>query len=144
MSIVRRARFAGAVVVVAGMLTAAGSQAATAAEPGFGKLWLNGQIVGTVVPPAEVAPGSGIDPFYKVTNGVGTEQLGGIAGVGPGEPGYHGGDWQVWTVTFKSGVTPYLLKSGTDVATAKTKGDVTVVRQPAQDFRCPITSTAVG
>jgi hypothetical protein len=145
MTIIKRARMAATAMIVAGLLTAFGSSAALGAEPGFGKLWLNGEIVGTVVPPAEVAPASGRDAFYKVfKNGVGAAQLGGVAGVGPGEPGYHGGDWQVWLVTFKFGVTPYLLKSASDVANAAGKGDVTVLRQPMQDFRCPITSLAVG
>jgi hypothetical protein len=128
------------VIVVAGLLMAIGAQSALGAEPGFGRLYLSGQIVGTVVPPANVVPGSGLDPFYKVTNGV-NGQLG-IAGVGPGEPGYHGGDWEVFTVRFN--VTPYLLTSGSAVAAAAAKGDVTVTRQAAQDFRCPVTSTAVG
>ena len=144
MTIVKRARMAVTAMIVAGLLSAVGSSAALGAEPGFGQLWLNGQIVGTVVPPAEVAPGSGVDPFYKVTNGVGMEQRGGIAGVGPGEPGYHGGDWQLWLVTFKPGVTPYLLTSASAVTTAAAKGDIAVVRDGAHDFRCPITSTAVG
>src|SRR5216684_5162264 len=81
MNMVKRARMAGTAVVVAGLLTAAGSQAALGAEPGFGSLFLNGQVVGTVVPPAQVSPGSGLDPFYKVTNAVGGQL--GIAGVGP-------------------------------------------------------------
>jgi hypothetical protein len=140
MNIVKRARMAGMAMVAAGLLTAVGSQAALGAEPGVGKLYLNGQVVGTVVPPAQVTPGSGQDPFYKVTNGA-SGQLG-IAGVGPGEPGFHGGDWEVFTVTFN--VTPYLLTSGSAVAAAAANGDVTVTRQPAQDFRCPITSTAVA
>lgn len=140
MSSVKRVRAAATAMVVAGLLTAVVSQAALAAEPGFGRLYLNGQIVGTVVPPAQVAPGSGLDPFYKVTNGV-DGQLG-IAGVGPGEPGFHGGDWEVFTVTFN--VRPYLLTSGSDVTAAASRGDVTVTRQAAQDFRCPITSTSVG
>jgi hypothetical protein len=140
MSFVKRARAAGTAVVVAGLLTAFASQSALGAEAAFGRLYLNGQIVGTVVPPAHVAPGSGLDPFYKVTNGV-SGQLG-IAGVGPGEPGFHGGDWEVFTVTFN--VAPYLLKSGSDVAAAASRGDVTVTRQAAQDFRCPITSTSVA
>ncbi len=59
--IVKRARMA---VTVAGLLTGIGAQTALGAEPGFGRLFLNGQIVGTVVPPANVAPGSGRDPFY--------------------------------------------------------------------------------
>lgn len=140
MNMVKRARMAGTALVAAGLLTAFGSQAALGAEPGFGNLYLNGRVVGTVVPPAQVAPGSGVDPFYKVTNGA-SGQLG-IAGVGPGEPGFHGGDWKVFTVTFN--VMPYLLTSGSAVAAAEAKGDVTVTRRPAQDFRCPITSTAVA
>jgi hypothetical protein len=140
MNMVKRARMAGTALVVAGLLTAVGTQAALGAEPGFGKLYLNGQVVGTVVPPAQVTPGSGLDPFYKVTNGA-SGQLG-IAGVGPGEPGFHGGDWAVFTVTFN--VTPYVLTSGSAVIAAEASGDVTVTRQPGQDFRCPITSTAVA
>jgi hypothetical protein len=143
MTIVKRARMAATAMIVAGLLTALGSSPALGAEPGFGQLWLNDQIVGTVVPPAQVAPFSGRDPFYKVVGGA-SGQRGGIAGVGPGEPGYHGGDWQVWIVTFKPGITPYLLTSASAVATAATKGHVTVVRDGTQDFRCPITSTAVG
>ncbi len=139
MNMVKRARMAGTAVVVAWLVTAAGSQAALGAEPGFGSLFLNGQVVGTVVPPAQVAPGSGLDPFYKVTNGVGGQL--GIAGVGPGESGYHGGDWEVFTVTFNGGHPARLLTSGAAVAQAEASGDVTVTRHPEQDFRCPITQS---
>lgn len=140
MTTIDRCRALLTAILAAGLLTLIGFQSALAAEPGFGRLYLNGEVVGTVVPPAQVAPGSGRDPFYKVTNGV-NGQLG-IAGVGPGEPGFHGGDWEVFTVTFT--VQPYLLTSGSAVVTAAAKGDVTVTRQSGQDFRCPITSTAVG
>ncbi len=132
-------RSALAAAAVAGLLVTLGSQAAFARDAGVGELYFNGHIVGTVVPPAHVDPGTGRDPFFKVTNGV-SNQLG-IAGVGPGSPGFNGGDWEVFTVTFN--VSPYLLTSGADVAGAQAKGDVTVTRQAAQDFRCPITSTAV-
>jgi hypothetical protein len=139
MNMVKRTRMAVTAVVVAWVVTAAGSQAALGAEPGFGSLFLNGQVVGTVVPPAQVAPGSGLDPFYKVTNGVGGQL--GIAGVGPGESGYHGGDWEVFTVTFNGGHPARMLTSGAAVAQAETSGDVTVTRQAEQDFRCPITQS---
>ncbi len=56
-----------------------------AATPGFGNLYYNGAIVRTVVPPAAF-PNTGIDNFYKVTNGV-AGQLG-IASVAPGADGY--------------------------------------------------------
>ena len=87
--------------------------------------------------PANVPAGSGSDPFYKVTNGA-AGQLG-IAGVAPGDGPYHGGDWQVWHVTFKDGVAPYLLTSDEAVVAARAAGDVTVTRAAAEDFRCPIT-----
>jgi hypothetical protein len=107
------------------------------ATTGKGSLFHDGAVVGTVVVPAHVPAGSGSDPFYNVTNGA-AGQLG-IAGVAPGDGPYHGGDWQVWLVTFKDGVTPYLLTSDEAVAAAQAAGDVTVTRAPSADFRCPIT-----
>ena len=106
------------------------------AQTGKGFLFHDGNVVGTVVVPAHVAPGSGTDPFFKVTNGV-SDQLG-IAGVAPGDGPYHGGDWQVFTVTFD--VTPYLLTSDEAVMQAEMAGDITVTRAPDADFRCPITT----
>src|SRR5437899_12347695 len=112
--------------------------ALASSQVGRGSLFLDGRVVGTVVPPSQIQPGSGQDPFYKVTNGA-SGQLG-IAGVGPGDAGaFHGGSWQVWTVTFNSGVTPYLLTSASAVAAAQAAGDIAVTRVPDADFRCPIT-----
>jgi hypothetical protein len=122
-----------AVTAVAALVVAIPGMATT----GKGSLFHDGAVVGTVVVPANVPAGSGSDPFYNVTNGA-AGQLG-IAGVAPGDGPYHGGDWQVWLVTFKDGVTPYLLTSDEAVAAAQTAGDVTVTRAPAADFRCPIT-----
>src|SRR5919201_1321730 len=102
-----------------------------------GHLFHDGDVVGTVVTPSPIASGSGTDPFYKVTNGA-DGQLG-IAGVAPGDGPYHGGDWQVWLVTFNDGVTPYLLTSDEAVFAPQLAGHVTVTRAPAADFRCPIT-----
>jgi hypothetical protein len=107
------------------------------ATTGKGFLFHNGAVVGTVVVPAHVPAGSGSDPFYNVTNGA-DGQLG-IAGVAPGDGPYHGGDWQVWLVTFNEGLTPYLLTSDEAVVAAQAAGDVTVTRAPNADFRCPIT-----
>jgi hypothetical protein len=102
-----------------------------------GHLFHDGSVVGTVVTPSPIPAGSGTDPFYNVTNGV-ADQLG-IAGVAPGDGPYHGGSWQVYLVTFNSGVTPYLLTSGEAVAAAQAAGDVTVTRAGDADFRCPVT-----
>lgn len=106
------------------------------AETGKGQLFLDGEVVGTVVNPAAL-PHGGTDPFFMVEGGA-SGQLG-IAGIGPGQPGYTGGDWAVFRVTFGPGVTPYLLTSDEAVEAAETAGDVSVTRDPAADFRCPIT-----
>jgi hypothetical protein len=124
-------------LVLAAAVTAVVVAVPAMATTGKGSLFHDGAVVGTVVVPAHVAPGSGSDPFFKVTNGA-DGQLG-IAGVAPGDGPYHGGDWQVWLVTFNDGVTPYLLTSDEAVAAAESAGDVTVTRAPAADFRCPIT-----
>jgi hypothetical protein len=111
------------------------SAAPAGATAGKGQLFLDGDVVGTTVVPAPL-PGGGTDPFFAVTNGVAEQQ--GIAGVGPGQPGYTGGDWAVYRVTFTS--APYLLTSDEAVAAAEAAGDVTVTREGAADFRCPITT----
>jgi hypothetical protein len=129
-----RSRIALAAAVAVTAAVVAGPAMATT---GKGSLFHDGAVVGTVVVPANVAPGSGSDPFFNVTNGA-AGQLG-IAGVAPGDGPYHGGDWQVWLVTFKDGVTPYLVTSDEAVFAAQAAGDVTVTRAPDADFRCPIT-----
>jgi len=108
---------------------------AFASTPGFGNLYYNGTIVRTVVPLAAF-PNEGRDNFYKVTNGA-TGQLG-IVAVAPGSSNYHGGHWKVFTVTFNSEITPVLLTSEQAVLSAQNAGTVTVTRDAAADFLCPV------
>ena len=112
------------------------------ATTGKGQLFHDGSVVGTVITPSPIAPGSGTDPFYNVTNGA-SGQLG-IAGVAPGDGPYHGGSWQVYLVTFNPGVAPYLLTSDEAVFAARDAGDVTVTRAGDADFRCPLTQPNGG
>jgi hypothetical protein len=121
--------------VVATFVLALPIGSAFAATPGFGNLYYNDTIVRTVVPPAEF-PNTGIDNFYKVTNGV-TGQLG-ITSVAPGADGYHGGHWAVFLVTFNPDKTPVLLTSETAVLAAQSAGTVTVTRNASADFLCPV------
>ena len=114
-----------------------GASVPASASAGKGNLFHDGAVVGTVVAPVAI-PGQGTDPFYAVTNGA-AGQLG-IAGVAPGDGPYHGGAWQVFSVTFGDGVTPYLLTSDEAVMAAQQTGDVTVTRAVAADFRCPVTA----
>ncbi len=129
-----RMRFALCSATVAGAALVATLPAT--ATTGKGSLFHDGAVVRTVVVPANVPDGTGTDPFFNVTNGA-TGQLG-IAGVVPGDSGYHGGSWQVWLVTFNTGTTPYLLTSDEAVTAAQAAGDVTVARAAAADFRCPV------
>src|SRR5574341_726743 len=108
---------------------------ASAAKPGFGNLYYNGNMVRTIVPPSSF-PNEGLDNFYKVTNGA-SGQLG-VAAVAPGSSDYHGGHWKVYRVTFNSGVATHLLTSEAAVHSALSAGDVTVTRVPEADFLCPI------
>lgn len=123
----------GLVAATTALLVALPANATT----GKGQLFHDGEVVGTVVTPSPIPAGTGTDPFYNVTNGA-SGQLG-IAGVAPGDGPYHGGSWQVHLVTFKAGVTPYLLTSDEAVAAAALAGDVTVTRAGSADFRCPVT-----
>jgi hypothetical protein len=129
----RRGIVAVAVAVMA-ILALAGPAGAKA---GKGFLFLDGEVYGTTVPPSPL-PHGGNDPLFSVTNGV--EGQFGIAGVGPGQPGYKGGAWEVYRVTFT--VAPYLLTSDEAVMAALAAGDVTVTRDPSADFRCPVTFRA--
>ncbi len=133
-----RALVATLLAAVTALLVALPATATT----GKGQLFHDGDVVGTVVTPAPIAAGSGTDPFYNVTNGT-SGQLG-IAGVAPGDGPYHGGSWQVYLVTFKPGLTPYLLTSDDAVFAARDAGDVTVSRAGDADFRCPVVRSHGG
>ena len=128
-----RLTFAALLVAFIGLLVVVPATATT----GKGQLFHDGTVVGTVVTPSPIPAGTGTDPFYNVTNGA-SGQLG-IAGVAPGDGPYHGGSWQVYLVTFNTGVTPYLLTSDEAVMAAEAAGDVTVTRAGDADFRCPVT-----
>ena len=92
------------------------------------------EIVRTVVPPAR-SPKPGIDNFYGFPSGSATGQKG-VVGVAPGDTDYHGGHWKFFAVTWN--VMPYLLTSEAAVLVAAAAGDVTITRDPAMDFKCPI------
>ena len=124
-----------AAILIAGVAFSALSATSALASTTQGKLFFNGQVVRTVVTPAAV-PNGGTDPFYEVSGGV-AGQLG-IVGEGPSSPDYRGGLWAVNDVTFAPGTTPFLLTSAQAVLTAQSLGEVTVTRNPAADFRCPI------
>lgn len=128
-------------VALAALVGAVPFVAATASAQGRppfvfpdGCCYYNGAVVRTVVPPA-ASPQEGTDPFYGFPDGAAAGQKG-VVGVAPGAPGYHGGHWKFFAVTWN--VTPYLLTSQAAILAAASAGDVTVTRVAANDFKCPI------
>jgi hypothetical protein len=102
---------------------------AFAGQPVKTTIWLNGELVRTILPPA-ASPKDGTDPFYMVPG------TGGVAAVGPGETGYHGGHWQVFVVSWN--VAMYPLTSDEAITAAEDAGDITITRAADLDFLCPI------
>ena len=102
---------------------------------GFGRLFYDGDVVRTVVPPA-AAPMQGKDNIYPFSNGA-EGQLP-VAAVAPGDTDYHGGKWAVHLVTWMVDVEPEILTSEAEVWDAYMDGDLTVTRVLEADFKCPI------
>ncbi len=130
---IRRALPVALLVPVLALAVSVASPAFATTSKGF--LFHDGATLRTVVTP-HAFPYKGVDPLYEVANGV-DGQLG-IAGVAPGDGPYHGGKWEVFDVTFNQGVDPYLLTSDDAVFAAQSAGDVTVTRDGAADFHCPV------
>ena len=122
--------------VVAPLAALAASPAAADsgnAAAGFGQLYHDGDVVRTVVTPTSM-PGKGVDAIFAFSSGV-DGQLS-VTSVAPGSPGYHGGRWAVYVVSWNT--TPHLLTSDEAVAAANAAGEVTITRMPAADFVCPV------
>lgn len=102
---------------------------ALAGQPTKTEIWLDGALVRTILPPA-AAPKEGTDPFFMVPG------TGGVAAVGPGDRGYHGGHWAVYVVSWN--VTQYPLTSYDAIMAAHGAGDIDITRNAAADFLCPI------
>jgi hypothetical protein len=84
--------------------------------------------------PISLKPDNKLAPLWTVTNSA-TGQHNVIDAV-PGQAGYSP-LWQINKVTFKPGVTAYVLKSKADVDAAIAKGDVTL-RSTSVVVNCPV------
>jgi hypothetical protein len=116
------------VALALGLLLGIGGTA-LAGQPVKTTIWLDGALVRTILPPA-ASPQDGTDPFYMVPG------TGGVAAVGPGDAGYHGGRWQVYLVSWNVAMVP--LTSDEAIAEAAAAGDITITRAAQLDFLCPI------
>lgn len=84
--------------------------------------------------PIKLKPGNKLAPLWTVTNGVANQHN--IVDTVPGQAAYSP-LWQINKVTFKAGVTAYLLKSKSAVESAVSKGDATITRTSTV-VNCPV------
>jgi hypothetical protein len=84
--------------------------------------------------PIKLKPGNKLAPLWAVTNGAAGQHN--IIDTVPGQADYSP-LWQINKVTFKSGMTPHLLKSKADVDAAVKAGEVTV-KSTTTVVNCPV------
>jgi hypothetical protein len=107
--------------------------ATPAAAKDFGTIYVDGAPYRTFGTPARVDPGTGTDPIVSFSN----FDQGGVALQAPGR-GSHGGRWEVWVATWDDPADARLVTSFGEVMDLVEAGDLTLVRNPSADFRCPI------
>jgi hypothetical protein len=111
--------------------------AAPVGAKAFGTIYAEGEAFRTFGNPARVDPGTGTDPIIAFSN----FDQGGVAKYAPG-PGSHGGRWMVWVATWVDPGDAHLLTDFDDVMVLVSAGEITLVRMPDADFRCPILPNA--
>ncbi|MGK2850351.1 MAG: hypothetical protein ACSLFN_05495 [Candidatus Limnocylindrales bacterium] len=133
---------AGAAVGMLALMTLAGPVGART----FGAVYANDAVYRVFGNAANVPDGTGTDPFAKFTNSTNADQFG-VAEFAPGSPpGHHGGRWAVYQATWTSGDASTLVTSWSQLESLVDSGQVSLVRTPEADFRCPVlgSSTPVG
>jgi hypothetical protein len=104
----------------------------------FGAVYANDLIYRVFGNAANVPDGTGTDPFAKFTNSTNSDQLG-VAEFAPGSPtNHHGGRWAVYGATWTSGAPATLVTSWSALESYVASGQLTLVRDAAADFRCPV------
>lgn len=99
----------------------------------FGTVYVDGNAYRTFGVNARVDPGTGTDPIISFTN----FEQGGVAQFEPGQ-GSHGGRWQVWLATWADPADAHLVTDFGDALALADAGDISLLRAPNADFRCPL------
>jgi hypothetical protein len=110
--------------------------AAPVSAKSFQLLYAEGETFRTFGNQARVDPGTGTDPIYTFENSTNPDQLS-VARYAPGQ-GSHGGSWAVHHVTWTTGDRSTLITSFEQLEEHRLAGELTIVRDEAADFRCPI------
>jgi hypothetical protein len=104
----------------------------------FGAVYANDLVYRVFGNVANVPDGTGTDPFAKFTNSTNADQLG-VAAFAPGSPtGHHGGRWAVYRATWTSGDSSTLVTSWSQLESLVDSGALSLTRDEAADFRCPV------
>ena len=104
----------------------------------FGAVYANDSIYRVFGNSANVPDGTGTDPFATFTNSTNADQKG-VAAFAPGSPtGHHGGRWAVYRATWTTGDRSTLVTSWSQLTALVSSGQLTLVRDAAADFRCPV------
>ena len=104
----------------------------------FGAIYADDTVYRTFGNAANVPDGTGTDPFATFTNSTNADQLG-VAAFAPGSAGgHHGGRWAVYRATWTTGDPSTLVTSWAELQAYADGGQLSVVRDAAADFRCPV------
>jgi hypothetical protein len=99
----------------------------------FGTVYVDGDAYRTFGVNARVDPGTGTDPIISFTNFT----QGGVAQFAPGA-GSHGGRWMVFMATWTDPADAHLVTDYDEALALEAAGELTIVRAPNADFRCPL------
>jgi hypothetical protein len=125
------------VIAAAGMLAVLALAGPVGARD-FGAVYANDAIYRVYGNAANVPDGTGTDPFARFTNSTNDDQFG-VAEFAPGSPtGHHGGRWAVYDATWTSGDPSTLVTSWSELQSYVSSGQLSLVRNAAADFRCPV------
>ena len=129
----KRILMSAAVGLLAVMIVAAPVGART-----FGAVYADDAIYRVFGNAANVPDGTGTDPLATFTNSTNADQKG-VAAFAPGSPtGHHGGRWAVYRATWTSVDRSTLVTSWSQLTALVSSGQLTLVRDAAADFRCPV------
>ncbi len=104
----------------------------------FGAVYVNDALYRVFGNAANVPDGTATDPFATFTNSANADQRG-VAEFAPGSPtDHHGGRWAVYRATWTSGDPSSLVTSWSELQAYVVSGELTLVRDAAADFRCPV------
>ena len=125
-----------AMAVAAGLL-AVSAVAGPVGAGTFGAVYVNDMVYRVFGNAANVPDGTGTDPLATFTNSTNAAQRG-VAAFAPGSIGHHGGRWAVYRATWTGGDASTLVTSWAQLQALVDGGQVSLVRDAAADFRCPV------